>query len=188
MSADAGRLRGRCGMKLDLSEHRLTVLHDAGDYRHLVGRRPTTWMYGFNVVTWPYYLALTGDLGHATFSINERNVLPYFTGSQYDYWAEKAEFAGTARVRGFSATKATQALLDHYGDSHPIELPRLIADLHKDMEAQEYGEVVESHGLSGVDTYEVLDCGRILDPHFKRVCDAVEWTRQQYVAAQGGAA
>jgi hypothetical protein len=47
--------------------------------------------------------------------------------------------------------------------------------------------VVESHRLAGVETYEVLDDGRIIDPHFKNVCDAIAWTRQQYLEARDAA-
>lgn len=49
------------------------------------------------------------------------------------------------------------------------------------VEAQEYGEVVELHALSRVETYEVLSIGRIIDPLFKRLCDAVAWAREQYL-------
>lgn len=168
----------------NLSKHRLTVLHDHGIYRHLRGSIPGTGVWSFSVVTWPHHLAVSGDLGNAMFTLYDEDVLPVFGPPDrlsYDYLAQKAELAGSSRVRSFSATKATQGLLDLYGDSHPIKLPRLIADLHEGMDAQEYGEVVELHALSMVETYEVLSIGRIIDPLFKRLCDAVAWAREQYL-------
>lgn len=176
-------------MKFDLSKYRMAVLHDHGVYLHMCGYLPGTRIWSFSVVTWPHHLAIRGDLGNAMFSAYNQYVLPLFTpfGSlSYEYLAEKAELAGSSRVWSFSADEATQSLLDCHGDSHPTALPRLIADLDEDMTAEEYGEVVESHGLRGVETYEVLDAGRIIDPRFKRLCDAVAWARQQYVAAHDG--
>ena len=176
-------------MKLDLSKHRLTVLHDHGVYRHLYGSLPDTGIWSFSVVTWPYHLTVSGDLGNATFSVYDRDVLPIFRlqGSQsYEYLAEKAELAGSSRVWTFDAAKVRENLLDYYGDRLDTQISQLVDDLHYGMTADECGEVIESHGLPGIETYEVLDAGRIIDPHFNRLCDAVAWARQQYVAAREG--
>lgn len=46
----------------DVSEHELTVLHEDGLYRHLRFARPNSGQYHFSIVTWPGYLAYTGDM------------------------------------------------------------------------------------------------------------------------------
>lgn len=52
----------------DTAEHQLEVLRDDGVYRHLRFRKPGTSCYGFDIVTWPGHLAITGDMGDSMFS------------------------------------------------------------------------------------------------------------------------
>jgi hypothetical protein len=47
----------------DVSEHVLTVLRDDGADRHLRFRKPGTGCYGFDLLTWPGHLLITGDCG-----------------------------------------------------------------------------------------------------------------------------
>ena len=37
----------------DVAEHELTVRRDDGLYRHLRFQKPGTWIYGFDLITWP---------------------------------------------------------------------------------------------------------------------------------------
>jgi hypothetical protein len=52
----------------DIERHAVTVLRDDGLYRHLRCRRGDSYTYGFDVITWPGYLAYTGDMGCFVFS------------------------------------------------------------------------------------------------------------------------
>lgn len=52
----------------DVAEHTLTILKDDGLYRHVRCRRKDSYTYGFDIVTWPGYLAYTGDMGCYVFS------------------------------------------------------------------------------------------------------------------------
>ncbi|MGH8073696.1 MAG: hypothetical protein ACREO4_06440 [Lysobacter sp.] len=52
----------------DIATHELTIVKDDGVHRHLQFRRPGTYCYGFDIVTWPGYLAISGDMGAAVFS------------------------------------------------------------------------------------------------------------------------
>lgn len=87
----------------EFAEHKLEVIRDDGLYRHLRCHAPGTWIYGFDVVTWPGYLCLCGDIGTWAWS-RERDMLPWFEKSSYrgepnlDYWASKLE-DGPSRAR-----------------------------------------------------------------------------------------
>ena len=52
----------------DIAQHQLTIARDDGLYRHLQFRRPGTYCYAFDLVTWPGYLAYSGDMGCYVFS------------------------------------------------------------------------------------------------------------------------
>ncbi|CAM7520476.1 hypothetical protein CIFRMM251M_16640 [Citrobacter freundii] len=83
--------------------HRLSVVRDDGVYRHLRFQRPGTNSYYFDLVTWPGYLTVTGDMGTWTFSRIE-DMFEFFTSKHFErsesflinpgYWSEKIE-AGT---------------------------------------------------------------------------------------------
>ncbi|WP_277212310.1 hypothetical protein [Isoptericola croceus] len=74
----------------DVAEHELTVLHDDGLYRHIRLAKPGTGVRGFQLVTWPGYLAYTGDMGAYTFA-READMFAWFgTGRpNLGYWGEK---------------------------------------------------------------------------------------------------
>lgn len=79
------RFQRECG------EHLMTVLREDGLYRHLRFRRPGTSMYGFDIITWPGYLAITGDIGSYTFS-RVSDMLRFFASGpdiNPHYWEEK---------------------------------------------------------------------------------------------------
>jgi hypothetical protein len=82
----------------DVADHEMAVLRDDGLYRHLRFRRPDSWVYGFDVVTWPGFLAYTGDMGCYVFS-RIPDMIEFFregkpTGPlriNPGYWGEKVE-------------------------------------------------------------------------------------------------
>lgn len=51
----------------DTEKHKLTVLKDDGLYRHLKFSEPGTNSYRFDLVTFPGYMTVTGDMGSYTF-------------------------------------------------------------------------------------------------------------------------
>ncbi|MBE5528356.1 hypothetical protein A9J41_12645 [Laribacter hongkongensis] len=52
----------------DTAEHKIQVIRDDGVYRHLRFKKPDSSAYYFDLVTWPGYLAITGDMGGNLFS------------------------------------------------------------------------------------------------------------------------
>ncbi|CAM6782018.1 DUF1266 domain-containing protein [Leclercia adecarboxylata] len=79
---------------LDTAEHRLTVIRDDGLYRHLRLQRPGTSCYYYDVITWPGYLTVVGDMGTWTFS-RIADMFEFFGGWTGEinthYWSEKLE-------------------------------------------------------------------------------------------------
>jgi hypothetical protein len=99
-----GQARDR--FRSDTAEHQLTVVRDDGLYRHLRFSRPDSWFYGFDVVTWPGYLAFVGDMGDLLFS-REQDMVAFFEKMEGQpdprYLAEKLKGpGGTNRVLRYS--------------------------------------------------------------------------------------
>src|SRR5690348_12248442 len=74
------------------AEHELTILHGDGLYRHIRMQKPGTGMYHYDLVTWPGYLAISGDLDSYVFS-RVRDMFTFFRGRGINpsYWAEKVQ-------------------------------------------------------------------------------------------------
>jgi hypothetical protein len=75
-----------------VSEHRMTTLSEDGLYRHLRFNKPGSWSYGFDLVTWPGYLAITGDMGDYVFA-RTADMFEFFETDRGrinpQYWSEK---------------------------------------------------------------------------------------------------
>jgi len=52
----------------DVAQHQMTVLRDDGLYKHLRFKRPVDAHMHFDLVTWPGYLAYSGDMGCYVFN------------------------------------------------------------------------------------------------------------------------
>jgi hypothetical protein len=76
----------------DVSRHSMTIIKDDGVYRHLVFSNNGSSVYRFEIVTWPGYLAYTGDMGAFVFSRVE-DMFRFFRNERGEinlsYWAEK---------------------------------------------------------------------------------------------------
>lgn len=86
----------------EVSEHQLTIIKDDGEYRHIRLSTPNNSCYYFDLVSWPGYLCMTGDMGTWTFS-RIRDMFSFFRGEHGSinpaYWSERLE-AGTGCPRG----------------------------------------------------------------------------------------
>ncbi|NHP18656.1 hypothetical protein G8767_34765 [Rhodococcus sp. IC4_135] len=92
---------------LSVTEHEMKILHEDGLYRHLRFRRPGTGIYGWDLITWPGHLVISGDLESFHFS-RDADMFDFFATSGHrsegginpHYWGEKVE--GTSQWRTFS--------------------------------------------------------------------------------------
>lgn len=83
------------------AEHQLTILHEDGLYRHLRMNKPGSYMWGWDIVTWPGRLAIYGDIGRAGMFARIDDMISFFDVRHYpklgdgspfinpSYWGEK---------------------------------------------------------------------------------------------------
>ncbi|OCQ53614.1 hypothetical protein Ppb6_01240 [Photorhabdus australis subsp. thailandensis] len=82
--------------KKDTKDHSIEILHDDGLYRHLRFSKNNSSAYYFDIVTWPGYLCISGDMGCFTFS-RVTDMFRFFRDSNGElsinpgYWAEKLQ-------------------------------------------------------------------------------------------------
>lgn len=85
---------------MDTAFHRLEIIRDDGLYRHLRMQQPGTSNYYYDVITWPGYLTVTGDMGTWTFS-RIADMFDFFGawegGINTHYWSEKLELVRAVR-------------------------------------------------------------------------------------------
>lgn len=76
----------------DIVNHTMSIVRDDGVYRHLIFSNNGSSIYRFEIITWPGYLAYTGDMGAFVFTRVE-DMFSFFRSSRKeinpDYWSEK---------------------------------------------------------------------------------------------------
>lgn len=74
----------------DLANHEITQLHGDGLYRHWRCKKPGTSSLYFDVITWPGFMCVTGDMGEYLFC-RTRDMVEFMRSScmSYGYAAEK---------------------------------------------------------------------------------------------------
>jgi len=96
-----------------VKDHKMTVHLNDGLHRHLTFSKPRSSAYHFNLVTWPGYLSVTGDLDAFTFC-RTADMFEFFRQGatiNAQYWAEK--IVSTAKGGGhrrFSIDRYREAL------------------------------------------------------------------------------
>lgn len=117
--------------KDDTANHVMKVLHDDNGYRHLRFSKPSSSSYWFDVVTWPGFLTITGDMGSDIYS-RESDMLGFFEKSSDEkyvinphYWSEKLQ-TGRSDAKEYSLDKfksyVAQMLHDYFDDNlHEIK-------------------------------------------------------------------
>jgi hypothetical protein len=96
----------------DVANHVATVIRDDGVYRHVRFKNPGTSAYYFDLVTWPGYLAYSGDMGCYVFS-RLNDMFEFFRDDRPEegkirinlsYWSEKLQAVdGNRRAGGAKA-------------------------------------------------------------------------------------
>lgn len=181
----------------DVAEHQAILMHDDGSYRHLRCQKPGTWMYGFDIVTWPGYLAIVGDNGDYMFS-RIPDMFDFFeskTGRiNPDYWAQKLQGPGHDTARCYSPDlfeKRVQEWLETTIEGFDGEDPDrakflrlavqndiLFHEYHNEHEAHELLSNFQAEGVTIHDHYE-WDL-REFDQRFLWCCYAIVWGIEQY--------
>lgn len=96
----------------------MEILQDDGLHRHVRFAKPGTGMYRFSLVTWPGYLAISGDVESFTFS-REPDMFDFFGGRRSrinpSYWAEKC-VAGRDQLTTYDQEYARRQVIEYFVD------------------------------------------------------------------------
>ncbi|MFD4111599.1 hypothetical protein ACFWWU_36410 [Streptomyces sp. NPDC058650] len=173
----------------ETTEHELTILHEDGVYRHLRVAKPGTGMWHWDIITWPGYLTIVGDIGDGYTFKRELDMFTWFSTrgvEPYDinpsYWRQKLVSSLTENVETFSGRKFVawmrETVTEHYdGEAMPDEVTAGLAELeecdHYDQAhgvAQEFGD---EHRLGELfeDMWDVSF--QDYDHHFLLACFAI---------------
>lgn len=174
----------------DVSKHEMTVKLDNGIYRHLRFSQPNSSNMWFDIVTWPGFLAYTGDMGGFVFT-RLPDMFQFFRtdaekkglGINLSYWGEKLEAVDRNGSKGsykeFDPERMREHIEEHVADW--IEEEGLTKD-----EAEELRAEIEN------DIHPFLDEGpheayrAVRDFSFKQnhrtyeFHDAWEWGCEEY--------
>ena len=106
--------------KRDVAKHEMTVLHDDGLYRHLRFARPkpASFMYWFDLITWPGSLTIRGDIGESYTFSRLPDMFEFFRGKDINphYWSEKLD-GGRDSAKEYSEEKFRQLVVEYFVDS-----------------------------------------------------------------------
>lgn len=185
----------------ETANHRMTVLHDEGLYRHVRFKHPDTGFYWFDLITWPGRLSFAGDMDGYTFA-RTKDMFEFFrTSSRYGinpgYWSEKVD-GGRDRTKRYSEDKFRELVAEHIAD-HEEEFPGLTAAVQSEILDNDYAVDLdyEDAARDALDTFRFKsDDGefrftdtwewdlRDYDWTFLWACRAIVWGIEQYDAAK----
>lgn len=170
--------RVRSRFEGDTREHRMTIIRDDGMYRHVRFQKPGTWCYGFDLVTWPGYLAIVGDAGDYMFA-RIRDMFDFFASDNGRinpyYWSEKLQAPGMDGVQRFSESVFKQRVREWLEDQCSYldrqERRALTAAVHTQILRKRVDHYEEARAL--LDDFQA-------DGGLVRVHDAWEWDVTDY--------
>ncbi len=101
----------------DVKNHTLNILKDDGLYRHLSLSSNGSFFYKFDIVTWPNYLSISGDMGCYVFTRVE-DMFTFFRNDNLkvnsNYWAEKVVSEDRVnKLEKFSVEEFVNNIYDH---------------------------------------------------------------------------
>lgn len=118
----------------DVAKHEMTVIHDAGEIRHLRFGRPGDSNMHFNITAVPGYLMFTGDMGAWSFT-RLRDMFEFFRGKEdgplrinRQYWSEKLIAASCSGRRDASAMEYSEHLFQSALWREALSLARRMKD------------------------------------------------------------
>lgn len=184
-----------------VTEHEMTILRDDELYRHIRCRRPGTSLCGWDLITWPGHLVVTGDVESFHFA-READMFGFFEmcgnehGINPDYWGEKIQ--GSAKWRTHSPELFTQLVVEHFWErrhSYEGDTAALWRAIREDVLIHAEYAVAARDALMSFEhwdrqagTFEFSDAWEwsFLDAdwHYLRSLHAIVWGIRKYRAAK----
>ncbi|MFV0261364.1 MAG: hypothetical protein ACK5JN_02845 [Kluyvera sp.] len=182
----------------DIRDHQLSVLRDDGLYRHLTFGRPGTNSYRFDLVTWPGYLCVSGDMGTWTFS-RIPDMFEFFSenivkGINPGYWGQKLEAGAGGGLHDFCYEfdeTAFISMLDEWlsdylcNDERDKYLDIDVIDKVSELKnlsfctANEALIEISDYDLPGFDVYDAPSLNKF-SFHYLWICYAIVWSIGRY--------
>lgn len=197
----------------DVAEHTVAVLREDGLYRHLRCRRYDSYTYGFDVITWPGYLAYTGDMGCFVFT-RLPDMFGFFRGRRAalvdrGYLAEKAvasdKHDGIKEYSESMFRAAVKEDYDSFAEHHELtakqaaELWQLIDDDVLSRADNKHDAIDAAMGFRWAPDHANEPIGREVfpdfwehrlddyTPRFRWCCYAIPWAIEHYDALRESA-
>lgn len=198
---NAVETRAQERFRSDTSEHEMTVLHDDGLYRHLRFSAPKTYCYGFDLITWPGYLAIVGDVQDHVFS-RIADMFKFFESSPNinpDYWSEKIPSRGDREATRVYSSDVYRSRVLEWLAEHVEDMEEDECDDAEQLKAAVYGQLLDHPPYNQHEAIERLyafahDGFRISEPyewnltewdgHYLWCCWAIVWGIEQYREAE----
>ena len=171
----------------NVKNHKMKILLDNGVYRHLHFRAPETCNRYFEIVTYPGYLVICGDMGTYVFR-RLSDMFEFFRHDtvDLDYWAEKID--AHSRVREFSQEKAEKRIKEIIEEYFDAEDPDKSIVLEQIQDLYYDDESLLREGLSNIDTNCFQDVWEVSFQeytfHFVWCCQAIVWAIKQWDARE----
>lgn len=153
----------------DTATHVLETVRDDGLYRHLKFRKPGTSVYGFDIITWPGYLCITGDMGASVFS-RLPDMFGFFRPGRGEhagrpanalsinlgYWSEKLE-ANNGEAKDWSLERFRENVRRRFEDYfEDRELSPDEATAKQALWDEIQSELIDPHWDHGVRAYDAV--------------------------------
>jgi hypothetical protein len=149
----------------DVAEHQMITLHDDGVYRHIRFKKPGTSCMHFDLVTWPGYLAYSGDMGCYVFC-RLTDMFEFFrTDREYkkrdgkklainlSYWSEKLQAVDgnrhSAGATEFSEEKFNRAVVEYLVEWIRSNTHRTTKDERRELWDSVMADVIDADGDEG---------------------------------------
>jgi hypothetical protein len=185
----------------DVAEHQMTVIRDDGVHRHIRFRRPDTSCMSFDLVTWPGYLAYSGDMGCYVFT-RLPDMFEFFRADRThgtkdgrrlyinpSYWAEKCVASDRDGVTAYSSDKFRERVRQWLDDGDASVTVREAAEDLIDYNADEGEHValaaVRDFEHEGFRFDDFWECN-LHEYTFRFIwcCYGLAWAIEQYDAAK----
>jgi hypothetical protein len=182
----------------DVAEHQVQILRDDGVYRHIRFKRPSTSDMHFDMITWPWCLCYTGDMGTYVFRRLE-DMFQFFRAGRCQfqkghelrinpgYWAEKVEGAdchdGIKEYRAEKFRARITEWIDDMGASpelrEAVEDEILSCADEGEHEARRAVRLFEHNGEDVFQDFQEIDLTEYTH-RFMWCCYALAWGIQKY--------
>jgi hypothetical protein len=168
-----------------VKNHKLTIKKDDGLYRHLTLAINGTINTSFSIVTWPGYLAYTGDMGDFVFQRLD-DMFEFFRGDKINpgYWEEKIQAHQKSGYEEYSEEKALAVIADAVKYERD-ESGQLTNEKIQQLESvtTDEGEHKFCDELCEIDQDGYEHDVKEYNYHYLFCCYAIQWAIEQYDAA-----